>query len=1190
MLKLSNIIKKLSNISKINYIIILILLILCISFVAPSLARFKNRATIYEATVWDGTVANSYREGSGTKDDPFVISNGSELAFFSEMLKNTDYQDTYFTLGNDIMINDGLFNYDKSSGIEYYLDENNYFVKEYTTNYYDTVNKDNNSVGQINKLEPFNNFKGVFDGNYHTIYGAYLTTNSDNLALFTNLEGTVSNLYVDNAIIYGGNVTGGIVSNAKDTSISNVIFDGFVIGDSNNLNKNITNSISDKNFSVTSDSKEENIPLDLPVIEGKIVSKKLTGTAIIDGSGIIKINGVEVNGDFEINLNDLNSINISYSSDQIASFNLKNLTYNIDSVLSTSAGIVAIGDNVSLTNVVNKGYVYGNSISSGLIGESTDASVVNSYNSGIIDSTSVVGGIIASARQSNGITINKSYNSGQLNSQINGGIISVIDSNDSNINIKNSFNSSTGYTIYAINSSNVSLNNVLYVDLSINSGEISEGTLEKTSLLTIKDKNFLTSNLGFYEYVSNENLLNNKDSVWIYEDEMPILYIDDVSNPIANIHLSNYTWNNFSSDLTPIKFKNQLAFSIEQTDELRPVKEIYYYIYNNNIPLSKEDMESLNWVKYNDIVEISDEGVYIIYAKIVDVNNNITYINTDLIMYDKSGADATISFQGKSFNDLRENIDNIYINEESIFTISATDNISGISSIKYYISSELLTKSNLDDLEDSKWLDYTEGAKISTEGKNIIYAKIVDNCGYITYVNSDYINYNGYKIESLKAGQETELNIVNITSKSSITIRAKFSDDIDYKENYTHNLISNVLLPVNTSITLIDNKKKKVYKYKIATSEDIFNYSNSCSSLDCEKYATYSFSLFNEVGKKEKTNFIEDYSGKVDEDFTIIVDFSEDNITSNYENVKLSLELEDGNNTIISTIKNTIKSFNVYTNSDASLYINSNYNSSIEYNSKSTNNIDFNIGVLEKNINNNKIIDTTYENKSLGILIKFVNSEGNIVDKDYLKSMKFSIDGVSYTPESDGIIRINLSDEILATNKTLVVTTSENNLKLPSGSYYLKLSSYISYNGAYPEIYSSEINIPVNVKSTFIDENYKFKVEMNNIIKSSDRQIKIDTMYDGNFLKPNIRISLYEKVAPTAYNQEYKLIDLNNYISNNLLKFSNNVYYLDQSTNNINSFLLNIKDFSEGGYAFVFELYDDNIKVGTIEKKFIVKK
>ena len=80
----------------------------------------------------------------------------------------------------------------------------------------------------------------------------------------------------------------------------------------------------------------------------------------------------------------------------------------------------------------------------------------------------------------------------KLEIQINGGIISVIDSNNSNINIKNSFNSSIGYTIYAINSSNVSLNNVLYVDLSINSGEINEGTLEKTSLSTIKDKNFLT--------------------------------------------------------------------------------------------------------------------------------------------------------------------------------------------------------------------------------------------------------------------------------------------------------------------------------------------------------------------------------------------------------------------------------------------------------------------------------------------------------------------------------------------------------------------------------------------------------------------------------------------------------------------------------------------------------------------------
>ena len=58
----------------------------------------------------------------------------------------------------------------------------------------------------------------------------------------------------------------------------------------------------------------------------------------------------------------------------------------------------------------------------------------------------------------------------------------------------------------------------------------------------------------------------------------------------------------------------------------------------------------------------------------------------------------------------------------------------------------------------------------------------------------------------------------------------QYTDDLTYQENYTHNLISNILLPVNTKITLIDQHSKKIYSYKITTSEDIFHYQDSCSA------------------------------------------------------------------------------------------------------------------------------------------------------------------------------------------------------------------------------------------------------------------------------------------------------------------------------------------------------------------------
>ena len=121
---------KFKSISKANWIALLVIIILILSIVSVSLARFNNRVMIDETPTWDGTIASKYRAGNGSVGDPYVIADGSELAYFAEMLKTTDYDNTYFVLKNDIIINKGLWSYDEDNKIQYRLGNDNYFVKD----------------------------------------------------------------------------------------------------------------------------------------------------------------------------------------------------------------------------------------------------------------------------------------------------------------------------------------------------------------------------------------------------------------------------------------------------------------------------------------------------------------------------------------------------------------------------------------------------------------------------------------------------------------------------------------------------------------------------------------------------------------------------------------------------------------------------------------------------------------------------------------------------------------------------------------------------------------------------------------------------------------------------------------------------------------------------------------------------
>lgn len=1225
-------INRLSKTQKITCLIVILLFALILSVGIPSLARYKNRNTLVTNPVWDGSVASSYKSGTGSSSDPYLISSGSELAYFYSQLATIDYDDTYFTLSNDIVLNEGVFNYDENNRINYILDGHIYYVNPYTNKYYDNVDMSGTEIGTVNLFNSLNNFKGIFDGNSFRIYGLYMANEtSEELALFTNLQGEVKNLYVENAMIYGGATTAGIASKTNNASLSNILFNGDVVGkstlDSKNINSVPTASIINmQNYETTNYIDLTN---SIPLTGAEIISTSITGNYVIDGlngaDATVTINGqVVTGGTFSIDLgtNILNNVPVlTYTTaTEGVTLTFSNLSYNIVYKYAVSAGIVAISNNTTIENTINKGSVYGYSVSGGLAGVTTSSTSVNqSYNTGDIKSTYISGGLVGIVeKSSDSINISKSYNTGSITSANFGGLIGITSNNTGAISISNSFNTSlTDYSIGTVYNSTVNITNSYYVNgVSAIKDGATNGNFVLATLDNLKTKSTDISVLQFNEFINFQDILTNTQNAWVYEkDSLPILFIDDINKPKASINVSVYSWNNLSYELNNLRLTSNITFSIEDADELNPVKEKYYYISNSNTPLTSTEISQITtWTSYSDIEQITTEGAYVIYVKVVDYDDNVTYLNTDVLVLDLPGVEASVNLDDNKWTNLKSNLDDIYIDRQKTVTVDASDEISGVSSIEYYITNSVLNTAELDALSNENWIDYSNGILIENSGKHVLYVKIVDSFDYVTYINTDYINLDGYTESDITIGRNSSsyLNADHyITDKSIITIDFNYSNsEATNLTDYTHNLVANMLLPLGTKLTLIDNVTKKVYEYKIATATDIYNYNSSCDveDLDCVKKATYPFTLFKEIGTATVNNYYTETTyynnGVVTENFTIVMDLADTDIAVNYNEVSLSMELRSPSDVNVRpTLYNTINKFNIYstvnaTDTKATLSLTTDYSgNAIEFNSNSTTNINLTSALNYKFINDFKIIDTTYEDKETGLLIRLTDSQGNTIEKSHLKNFIFKIGDTTYYPESDNMVHINLNKSIIDVTKTLTVTTYANNDGLPEGTYYLKISNYTSIDGDYcDELGTQNVLIPVTLTRTSFNTIYGFNVGMNDanrIISKNNESANVlfNISQNGLLINPNIRVSLYKKNSLTAYNQDYTVVDLASYVSDSLSGVSPNIYYVSTAPTENNSFGLNLTtaSFENTGYKFVFELYDDTKKIGTIEKHFIVK-
>ena len=141
--------------------------------------------------VWDGSVAESFAGGKGTKDDPYQIATGSQLAYFAKRVNAEEYgekyADTYFELTEDIDLGGKEWTPVGETVADLIMGGHEYFV-----------------------------FSGYFDGNGYTIKNLTIGTETspysgDVCGLFGATSGTIEDVVLENVSInyVGGNHSSG---------------------------------------------------------------------------------------------------------------------------------------------------------------------------------------------------------------------------------------------------------------------------------------------------------------------------------------------------------------------------------------------------------------------------------------------------------------------------------------------------------------------------------------------------------------------------------------------------------------------------------------------------------------------------------------------------------------------------------------------------------------------------------------------------------------------------------------------------------------------------------------------------------------------------------------------------------------------------------------------------------------------
>ncbi len=482
----------------------------------------------------------------------------------------------------------------------------------------------------------------------------------------------------------------------------------------------------------------------------------------------------------------------------------------------------------------------------------------------------------------------------------------------------------------------------------------------------------------------------------------------------------------------------------------------------------------------------------------------------------------------------------------------------------------------------------------------------------------DTNDYEGAMTPGREYEMFTSSSVMDITSKSSLSAYYSLymeSPQTIYRNDYRRVLTSNVMLPVNTKITMIDfaSSDRPEYYYYIVNAAD-----NAViqQTFDRTGDAEYALSNFIKMGSLDTTNKYDDAvangiyydndNHRAIEEFIFIVDFKNANITQNMYDCSLLIDMVDSDDHVVHSVLGIQRSNMVYS-------LHANHQSVIDVSatvSKPTlyagdiEDLRVTINFNQNDVQSlNRIVDTTYYEQKLGLKITFINERGNVVNGVDLLGTSLTLDGVTHYARSDGTIRFKIADRVANSYSNIRINTE--NSTLAAGNYTIRVEAFYSTDGIYfgrTPTDECETSFRMMNKSyglnVVIPESELIIDHETGLNDNETRTMNATITYSGSLIEPNMKVILYRRSYSSVYAMDYNPVEVTDYITNNVTSYGNNTHIytiIDElegsaSETGTNNYTFNFgQDLTTGTYKLEFRLYDNNAYVGNVIKYVIIK-
>ncbi len=151
--------------------------------------------------------------------------------------------------------------------------------------------------------------------------------------------------------------------------------------------------------------------------------------------------------------------------------------------------------------------------------------------------------------------------------------------------------------------------------------------------------------------------------------------------------------------------------------------------------------EGFAWENGNEVISYNNETSYkMVYTPDDLTNYNVVDKQIKLNSLDVTFPTAEITLKDNKWTEFWNNVTfGLFFKDTQEISITANDTESGVKEIAFYLSAEELSADDVKALGADKWTVYTEKFSVEPDNKYVVYARITDNAGNITYLNSDGI-------------------------------------------------------------------------------------------------------------------------------------------------------------------------------------------------------------------------------------------------------------------------------------------------------------------------------------------------------------------------------------------------------------------------------------------------------------------